>query len=94
MTAPLRALSVVAPPLAAEIGFRLWSRLGSPVTVHERDRRVHEAAITGDRLAFIDAFTIGSAFVNHDEDGGVLRVGCSILRSLGSKAAMIDRSTT
>jgi pimeloyl-ACP methyl ester carboxylesterase len=43
----IRVLSAVAPPLAAEIGYRLWGALGTPATVHERDRAVHEAAITG-----------------------------------------------
>jgi len=47
MTAALRALSVVAPPVAAEIGYRLWGALGTPATLHERDRPVHESAVTG-----------------------------------------------
>jgi pimeloyl-ACP methyl ester carboxylesterase len=45
--AGLGALSAVAPPLAAEIGFRLWRSLGRPVSVSPRDRAVHDRAIRG-----------------------------------------------
>ena len=48
---PLRAtlvgLSAVAPPLAAEIGFRMWRSLGRPETVHPRDAAVHARAARG-----------------------------------------------
>lgn len=47
MPRPLAAPNVIAPPLAAEIAYRLWGSLGKPASVHERDRLVHEAAITG-----------------------------------------------
>lgn len=43
----LKALSVVAPPLAGEIGWRLWRTVGRPAAVHDRDRLVHESAIVG-----------------------------------------------
>jgi pimeloyl-ACP methyl ester carboxylesterase len=43
----MRALSAVAPPLAAEIAWRLWRTVGAPVAVHDRDRLVHEAAVRG-----------------------------------------------
>lgn len=45
--AALGALSAVAPPVAAEIGFRLWRSLGRPVPVHPRDRAVHDRAVRG-----------------------------------------------
>lgn len=41
LRAGLGAASVVAPPLAAEIGFRLWRRIGQPEPVHARDADVH-----------------------------------------------------
>lgn len=45
--ASLAALSAVAPPLAAEIGFRMWRSLGRPEPVHPRDRAVHDRAERG-----------------------------------------------
>ena len=45
--ASLVALSAVAPPVAAEIGFRLWRRLGRPESVHARDLAVHARATRG-----------------------------------------------
>ena len=43
----LVALSVVAPPAAAEIGYRLWRSLGRPEAVHARDLAVHRRAARG-----------------------------------------------
>jgi pimeloyl-ACP methyl ester carboxylesterase len=43
----MRALSAVAPPLAAEIAWRLWRTVGTPAAVHERDRLVHDSAVRG-----------------------------------------------
>lgn len=43
----LAALSTVAPPVAAEIGFRMWRSLGRPEAVHPRDLAVHERALRG-----------------------------------------------
>lgn len=43
----LNALGAVAPPLAAEVSYRLWGALGSPEEVHERDRSVHAEALVG-----------------------------------------------
>lgn len=43
----LAALSAVAPPVAAEIGFRMWRSLGRPEAVHPRDLAVHERAARG-----------------------------------------------
>lgn len=45
--AALTALSAVAPPVAAEIGFRLWRSLGRPERVHPRDLAVHARATPG-----------------------------------------------
>lgn len=45
--ASLAALSAVAPPAAAEIGFRMWRSLGRPEPVHPRDRAVHDRAVRG-----------------------------------------------
>lgn len=41
----LSVTSTIAPPLAAEIGYRLWSTLGPPELLHSRDRDVHERAV-------------------------------------------------
>lgn len=43
----LGALSVVAPPLAAEIGYRLWRTLGTPESVRDHDLEVHARAVRG-----------------------------------------------
>jgi pimeloyl-ACP methyl ester carboxylesterase len=43
----LKALSVVAPPLAAEIGYRLWRTLGTPERVRAHDADVHARATRG-----------------------------------------------
>lgn len=43
----LTGLSAVAPPVAAEIGFRLWRHLGRPERVHPRDLAVHARAERG-----------------------------------------------
>jgi pimeloyl-ACP methyl ester carboxylesterase len=43
----LRMLSAVAPPLAAELGFRLWRRLGTPERVRPHDADVHARAERG-----------------------------------------------
>lgn len=43
----LAALSAVAPPVAAELGFRLWRSLGHPEPVHPRDADVHARARRG-----------------------------------------------
>lgn len=43
----LVALSAVAPPAAAEIGYRLWRSLGRPEAVHPRDAAVHARATRG-----------------------------------------------
>jgi len=40
-------LTVLPSPIAAEIAYRLWGSLGTPEAVHERDRAVHDAAVTG-----------------------------------------------
>lgn len=45
--ASLAALSAVAPPLAAEIGFRMWRSLGRREPVNPRDRAVHDRAERG-----------------------------------------------
>ena len=47
MPKPLSALNRAAPPLAAEVGWRLWRSLGTAATVHERDRAVHDRAERG-----------------------------------------------
>ncbi|CAN5146424.1 alpha/beta hydrolase [soil metagenome] len=46
-TASLNALGIVAPPIASEIAFRLWSSLGTPDRLAERDRATHEHATRG-----------------------------------------------
>jgi predicted alpha/beta hydrolase family esterase len=56
--ATLRVLSRVAPPVAAEIGFRLWRSLGAPEPVHARDRDVHERAKRG--VLEIDGFRVAT----------------------------------
>lgn len=43
----LRMLSAVAPPLAAELGFRIWRRLGTPERVRAHDADVHARAERG-----------------------------------------------
>lgn len=43
----LGALSVVTPPLAAELGFRLWRHLGTPERVRPHDAEVHARAERG-----------------------------------------------
>lgn len=43
MTA-LTALGRIAPPLAAEIAWRAWRRVGPPAAVHERDAATHARA--------------------------------------------------
>lgn len=43
----LKALSVVTPPLAAELGFRLWRHLGTPERVRAHDADVHARAERG-----------------------------------------------
>jgi pimeloyl-ACP methyl ester carboxylesterase len=43
----LVVLSAVAPPVAAEIGFRLWRSLGRPEPVHPRDLTVLDRAVRG-----------------------------------------------
>lgn len=53
MNAIRRTLAItgrLAPPLAAEVSFRLWRVLGSPERVHERDQAVHERATVGQLL--------------------------------------------
>jgi pimeloyl-ACP methyl ester carboxylesterase len=43
----LQALSVVAPPLAAELGYRFWRNLGRPERVRRHDAEVHARATRG-----------------------------------------------
>jgi pimeloyl-ACP methyl ester carboxylesterase len=43
----LKALSVVAPPLAAELGYRVWRNLGKPERVRAHDAEVHARASRG-----------------------------------------------
>jgi hypothetical protein len=43
----LRALGRVAPPLAAELGFRAWRHLGPAQRVHPKDAEVHARAMRG-----------------------------------------------
>ncbi|CAN5364901.1 hypothetical protein BH10ACT7_BH10ACT7_16300 [soil metagenome] len=43
MTA-LTALARIAPPLAAELAWRAWRRVGPPAAVHERDAATHARA--------------------------------------------------
>lgn len=43
----LKALSVVAPPLAAELGYRVWRNLGRPERVRPHDAEVHARATRG-----------------------------------------------
>jgi pimeloyl-ACP methyl ester carboxylesterase len=43
----LKALSVVAPPLAAELGYRVWRSLGRPERVRPHDAEVHARATRG-----------------------------------------------
>ena len=43
----MRALSRVAPPLAAEVAYRQFVSLGSPERVHRRDAEVHARARIG-----------------------------------------------
>lgn len=43
----MRALGVVAPPLAADLAHRMWRDLGTPVAVHARDAAVHARAVRG-----------------------------------------------
>jgi pimeloyl-ACP methyl ester carboxylesterase len=43
----LRMLSVIAPPLAAELGYRLWRTLGRPEQVRPHDADVHRRATRG-----------------------------------------------
>jgi len=45
---PLALLCRVAPPVAAEVAYRLWWNLGTPETVHPRDAAVHAEAVTGE----------------------------------------------
>jgi pimeloyl-ACP methyl ester carboxylesterase len=40
-------LGAVAPPVAARIAHRVWSGLGTPAPVRDRDRAVHERATRG-----------------------------------------------
>lgn len=42
----LATLSRLAPPAAAELGWRLWRHVGRPQPVHERDAAVHSRAVT------------------------------------------------
>lgn len=41
----LATLSRLAPPAAAELGWRLWRHVGQPETVHRRDAAVHARAV-------------------------------------------------
>ncbi|MGB3910655.1 MAG: alpha/beta hydrolase [Pseudolysinimonas sp.] len=43
----LKALSVVAPPVAAELGYRVWRNLGRPERVRPHDADVHARATHG-----------------------------------------------
>ncbi len=43
----MRVLSALPTPVATDVAYRLWSSLGRPEAVHERDRAVHERAVTG-----------------------------------------------
>lgn len=43
-----RALNALPTPVAADIAHRIWRSLGTPETVHERDRAVHEQAERGE----------------------------------------------
>jgi pimeloyl-ACP methyl ester carboxylesterase len=43
----LKALSVVAPPLGAELGYRVWRNLGRPERVRPHDAEVHGRATRG-----------------------------------------------
>ncbi len=45
--AALVVLSAVAPPVAGELGYRLWRSLGRPEPVHPRDAAVHARAERG-----------------------------------------------
>src|SRR5690606_17938533 len=45
--ASLVTLSAVAPPVAAEVGYRLWRSLGRPERVQLRDAAVHARAARG-----------------------------------------------
>jgi pimeloyl-ACP methyl ester carboxylesterase len=45
--AALVGLSAVAPPLAAEVGYRIWRSVGRAETVHPRDAHVHARAERG-----------------------------------------------
>ena len=45
---PLPLLCRLAPPVAAEIAYRLWWNLGKPEPVHARDRAVHAQAVVGE----------------------------------------------
>ena len=45
---PLALLCRIAPPVAAEIAYRLWWNLGRPAPVHERDRALHAEATVGE----------------------------------------------
>lgn len=44
----MTVLGTVAPPAAAEIGWRLWRNLGRPASVHPRDADVHGRAQRSD----------------------------------------------
>jgi len=43
----MRVLDALPAPVAAEIAYGLWGSLGRPEAVHDRDRAVHERAVTG-----------------------------------------------
>jgi pimeloyl-ACP methyl ester carboxylesterase len=45
--ATLVGLSAAAPPVAAEVGYRLWRSVGRPEPVHPRDAAVHARAARG-----------------------------------------------
>ncbi|MBX3100438.1 MAG: alpha/beta fold hydrolase [Salinibacterium sp.] len=45
---PLNLLCRIAPPVAAEVAYRLWWNLGQPEAVHARDRDVHAEAVVGE----------------------------------------------
>jgi alpha-beta hydrolase superfamily lysophospholipase len=43
----LAVVSAIAPPLGAEIAYRVWRTIGAPLTVHARDADIHAAARVG-----------------------------------------------
>jgi pimeloyl-ACP methyl ester carboxylesterase len=64
LTAFVRVVGTLLPPLGAEIGYALFRRLGTPQSVRTRDRRVHERARVehvdiGDRLVRVYAWGTG-----------------------------------